>query len=211
MRVSGKLVPDMLKPAPVTVAALMVTGAVPVDIRVTDCGVAAVFTVTLPKARLPVLRRKAAAGAGAEPEAFSSRAKVLESVPIVAVKVAGCMVVTDAMVAEKAARVALAGTVTVAGRVTAASLLERPTLSPPFPVAALRLTVQISVPGPVIEPLPQESALSVPGAMGADVPVPLRMITADGLVAELLTKVSCPVTALAAEGSNPTFKVAVCP
>jgi hypothetical protein len=135
----------------------------------------------------------------------------LESVPEVAVKVVACVVVTDAIFAEKAALMALAGTVTVAGRVTAASLLDRLTLSPPLPAAALRVTVQTSVPEPVIELLAQESALTVPGAIGATVPVPLRLITADGLVAELLTKVSCPVTALAAEGSKPTFRVAVCP
>ena len=142
---------------------------------------------------------------------MSSRAKVLESVPEVAVKVVACVVVTDAIVAEKAALVALAGTVTVAGRVTAALLLERLKFSPPLPAGALRVTVQASEPEPVIEPLAQESALSVPGTTGAAVPVPLRLITADGLVAELLTKVSCPVTALAAEGSKPTFRVAVCP
>ena len=135
----------------------------------------------------------------------------MESVPVVAVKVVACVVVTDAMVAEKAALVALAGTVTVAGRVTAASLLLRLTLCPPLPAAALRVTVQASVPEPVIEPLAQESALNVLGAAGAAVPVPLRLITAVGLAAELLTKVSCPVTALAAEGSKPTFRVAVCP
>ena len=128
-----------------------------------------------------------------------------------AVKIVACAVVTDAMAAEKATLVALAGTVTVAGSVTAASLLERLTLCPPLPAAALRVTVQKSVPEPVIELLAQESALSVLGASGAAVPVPLRLITADGLVAELLTKVSCPVTALAAEGSKPTFRVAVCP
>ena len=55
LRVSGKLAPDMLNPAPVTVAALMVSGAVPEEVNVTDSGVAGVFTVTLPKARLVVL------------------------------------------------------------------------------------------------------------------------------------------------------------
>jgi hypothetical protein len=135
----------------------------------------------------------------------------LESVPEVAVKVVACVVVTDAMVAEKAALEALAGTVTVAGKVTAASLLERLTFNPPLPAAALSVTVQASVPEPVIELLAQESALSVPGTIGADVPVPLRLITADGLVAELLVRVSWPVTALATEGSKPTFRVAVCP
>ena len=53
--VNGELIPDTLKPAPVTVAALMVSGAVPEEVRVTDC-VVVVFTVTLPKFRLVVLR-----------------------------------------------------------------------------------------------------------------------------------------------------------
>jgi hypothetical protein len=117
-------------------------------------------------------------------------------------------VVTEEIVAEKSALVALAGTVTVAGRVTAGLLLERLTLSPPLPAAALRFTVQASVPERVIEPLEQESALNVPGTT---VPVPLRLITADGFVEELLARVSAPVTAPAAEGSKLTVSVAVCP
>jgi uncharacterized protein (UPF0212 family) len=44
----------MLKPDPVTVAALMVTAAVPVDDRVRVC-VVGVFTFTLPKPMLPAL------------------------------------------------------------------------------------------------------------------------------------------------------------
>jgi len=44
----------MLKPAPVIVAEFTVTGDVPVDVSVNDC-VVAVFTVTLPKLRLPAL------------------------------------------------------------------------------------------------------------------------------------------------------------
>jgi hypothetical protein len=43
-----------VKPAPVIVAELIVTGAVPVDVNVSDC-VVAVFTVTLPKLRLAAL------------------------------------------------------------------------------------------------------------------------------------------------------------
>jgi hypothetical protein len=202
LRVSGKLAPDMLKPAPVSAPALMVSGAVPEEVRVTDSGVARVCTVTLPKARLLVLRLSSGV------EAFSSTAKVLETVPEVAVKVAACAVATEAMVAEKAALVALAGTVTVAGSVTAASLLERLTFSPPLPAAALRVTVQASVPEPVIEPLEQESALSVPGTT---VPVPLRLITADGFVEELLVRVRAPLAAPAAKGSKWTVSVAVCP
>jgi hypothetical protein len=202
LRVSGKLAPNILKPAPVSVPALMVSGAVPVEVRVTDCGVAAVFTVTLPKPRLLELRLKVGG------LALNARAKVFEAVPAVAVRVAVCAVVTEAIVAEKATPVEFAGTVTVAGKVTEVSLLERLTLSPPLPAAALRVTVQASVPAPVIEPLVQENALSVPGAA---VPVPPRLITADGLVVELLVRVIAPVAAPAVVGSNLTVSVADCP
>ena len=199
MRVSGKFTPDILNPVPVSVPALMMSGAGPEDVRMTDL-VAAVFSVTLLKTRLLVLRLNA------EVLALRARGKVLETVPAVAVRVAVCAVVTEATATEKATPVELAGTLTVAGRVTAASLLERLTLSPPLPAAVLRVTVQASVPAPVIEPLVQERALSVPGTT---VPVPLRLITAVGLVVELLVRVSAPLTAPAAEGSKLTVSVAV--
>jgi len=53
-RVTGKLPPTMVKPAPVIAAEFTVTGDVPVDVNVNDC-VVAVFTVTLPKLRLAAL------------------------------------------------------------------------------------------------------------------------------------------------------------
>ena len=52
--VTGKLPPTIEKPAPVIAAELTVTGAVPVDVRVSDC-VVDVFTVTPPKLRLAAL------------------------------------------------------------------------------------------------------------------------------------------------------------
>jgi hypothetical protein len=52
--VTGTLPLTIVKPAPVMVAELTVTGAVPVDVNVNDC-VVAVFTVTLPKLRLAAL------------------------------------------------------------------------------------------------------------------------------------------------------------
>jgi hypothetical protein len=55
LRVSGKFIPDILNPAPVSVPALMMSGAVPEEVRITDL-VAAVFTVTLPKAKVLALR-----------------------------------------------------------------------------------------------------------------------------------------------------------
>jgi hypothetical protein len=51
---SGNVTPDSVKPVPLNVAELTVTGAVPVEAKVTDC-VDADPTVTLPNARLPVL------------------------------------------------------------------------------------------------------------------------------------------------------------
>ena len=51
----GNAIPETVKPVPVSVAPLIVTGAAPVEIKVRDCGGAAVFTKTLPKATLPAL------------------------------------------------------------------------------------------------------------------------------------------------------------
>jgi hypothetical protein len=42
--VTGKVAPEVVKPAPVMEALLIVTGALPVDVSVIDCGAAAVFT-----------------------------------------------------------------------------------------------------------------------------------------------------------------------
>jgi hypothetical protein len=50
-KVAGNVAPDTVKPPPLAVAELMVTGAVPVDVSVTG-SVEAVFTVTLPNAKL---------------------------------------------------------------------------------------------------------------------------------------------------------------
>jgi hypothetical protein len=44
-------------------------------------------------------------------------------------------------------------------------LLARLTLKPPLPAAAVNVTVQLSLPGPVIDALLQESALNAPSAV----------------------------------------------
>ena len=54
----------MVKPAPVIDAELIVTGEVPVDVSVNDC-VVAVFTVTLPKLKVPALNVNCGLGAAA--------------------------------------------------------------------------------------------------------------------------------------------------
>jgi hypothetical protein len=91
--------------------------------------------------------------------------------------------VTDATVAVNPALVAFDGMVTEAGKVTALLLLERLTLNPLFGAAELIVTVQASVPEPVIEALLQDNELRV--GVGA-VPVPFRLITVEGLDEELL-------------------------
>jgi hypothetical protein len=161
---------------PVSAAELTVTGDAPVEVNVTG-SVVGVFTVTLPNARLVGLIVNVAAAA------FNCRAKVLETLPALAVSVTACADVTDDTVAVNPALLALAGTVTVAGTVTAALLLARLTLKPPLPAAAVSVTVQLSLPDPVIDALLQVSALNVPAPA---VPVPVRLITAVPLVDELL-------------------------
>ena len=179
MSVNGKFTPDRLKPAPVSIPALMVSGAVPEEVRVTDSGVAAVFTATLPNAMLLVLRLRLGVAVTGGILGCNSTAKVFETLFVVAVRVAVCVLVTGAVVAEKATLVALAGTVTVAGRATAGLLLERLTLSPPTPAAALRFTVQELEPPAGIAELVQANAVSMPVPLNETVdPHPDRNKTA---------------------------------
>ena len=77
--VTGKVAPEIAKPAPVTATALTVTGAVPVEVKVTGCGVAVVFTTTLPNAKLVALILSASIAA------FSCRGKLLNTLPALAV------------------------------------------------------------------------------------------------------------------------------
>ena len=195
-RVRGKVAPETVKPVPATVAALTVTAAVPVEDRVNVC-VAAVFTFTLPKDKLdePTLR--------VGTEAPSDRAKVFDTLPALAVRVAVCAVLTEETVAVKVAVVAPAATVTEVGTVTAELLLARLTAKPPVGAAAFRVTVQLSVPDPVNEPLVQLSPLST------GTPVPLRVTTVEVPPEELLVRVSEPEMAPATVGSNCTVSVVV--
>ena len=80
--------------------------------------------------------------------------------PEEAVRVAVCAELTAAMVAVKLAVVAPAATVTDEGTVTALLLLDRFTACPPVAAAALSVTVQVSVPAPVTDPLVQLRALN---------------------------------------------------
>jgi hypothetical protein len=77
-----------------------------------------------------------------------------------AVRVAVPEAVIAAIVAVKVAVVAFAGTETDAGTVTTGLLLASPTLNPPAGAAAESVTVQASVPAPVIVLAAQDRLLS---------------------------------------------------
>ena len=113
--------------------------------------------------------------------------------------------VTDVTVAVNPEVVAPAGTVTEDGTVTALLLLARFIAKPPLAAAAFSVTMQLSVPAPVIEPLAQLRLLK----SGSPVPVPLRLIAADGPLDELLLSISRPVAAPTTVGLNCTANVAV--
>ncbi len=133
-------------------------------------------------------------------------AKVLETLPAVAVSVAVCAELTAETVAVKVALEAPAGTKTVAGTETGVSLLERPTLNPPSGATPLNATVHVSVPDPVIEALLQENEVSV-GVAAA--PLPLRFTTVELPDDELLSTVIWPVAAPRVRGLKSTMSLAV--
>jgi hypothetical protein len=194
--VSGKVAPDTVNPVPLTVAELIVSAAVPLEVSVRDC-VDGEFTDTFPNAMLLALRLSVGV------PGFNCKANFAEALPALAVSVAVCVVLTADIVAENAALVAPAATVAVVGTVTAELLLARLTANPPLGAAPFSVTVQLSVPAPVIEELEQESELSV--AM----PVPLRATLAVPPEEALLEIVSDPVAAPARVGSNCAVSVAV--
>jgi hypothetical protein len=189
LRVTGRSSLEIENPLPASVSALTITAAVPDEVKVSDC-VVAVFTFTLPKARLEVLRLRAGT------EAPNCKGKVCATPPRLAVIVEACTVVTGEILAVKSALLAPAGTVTEAGTTTALLLLARFTPRPPLAAAAFSVTVQLSEPAPVIELLVQVSWLSI------GTPVPLRLTAVDVPVEELVVIVNWPVTVPDAVGLN---------
>jgi len=151
----------------------------------------------LPKATLVALTLSVGAAA------LSCRAKDALAPPALAVNVAVWAVLTDATVAWKLALEAPADTVTVAGTTTALSLLARLTVNPPVVAAAFSVTVQVSVPPPLMELLLQLKALST------GTPVPVNVTRDEVPVEELLVMVNCPVFAPVDVGSNWMLRVAV--
>jgi hypothetical protein len=164
-----------------------VTAAVPLEVSVTLC-VVGEFTTTPPNEMLVAFRLSAGV------PAFSCRESVLEVLPVVAVNVTDCALLTEPTFAVNVAFVDVAGTVTEAGSVTALLLLARDTFRPPVGAVPDRVSVHASARDPVIEVLLQDIALTVGVRV---VPVPLRLTVAVGAVLEI---VNCPVTELAVVG-----------
>ena len=194
--VNGKLAPEIENPAPLTVSALIVTAAVPVEVRVTVC-VVAEFTFMLPNATVEALTLRVGVLAP------NCNAKVFALPPALAVSVTLCDVLTEFTVAVNPTLVCPAGILIETGTVTAGLLLVRPTVNPPLAAAAFNVAVQLSVPAPVMEPLLQVS----PARTGT--PVPLSAMVVVVPVNELLVNVSEPDAVPAAVGSNCTVNVAV--
>ena len=86
---------------------------------------------------------------------------MLTAPPEEAVSVADCDVLTAETVAAKLTLEAPAGTTTDDGTATAVELLDRLTDCPLPPAAAFSVTVQLSLPAPLIVPLVQLRALRV--------------------------------------------------
>jgi hypothetical protein len=93
-------------------------------------------------------------------------------------------VLTEETVAVNVVVVEPAATVTEVGTATDELLLARLTAKPPVSAAAFRVTVQLSVPDPVNDPLVQLSALSI------GTPVPLRLTMVEVPLEELLVSIS---------------------
>lgn len=185
--VAGRLVGEAEKPLPVTVTEFTVTGPVPLDVNVTVC-VVGLFTTTLPNETVVAFRLNAGEAA------FSCSETVFEVLPVVAVIVADCALLTEATFAVNDALVAVAGTVTEPGSVTEPLLLASPTLTPPVGADPDKLTEHESASEPVIDVLLQETELTV-GVTA--VPVPLRFTVAVGASLEID---NCPDTEFAVVG-----------
>lgn len=187
--VAGRLTGETEKPAPLTPMELTVTAVVPLEVSVTVCVVGVLIT-TEPNGMLVAFALRA------EAAAFSCSATVFEMLPVLAVRLAVCVVLTEETAALKLAPVAVAGIVTDAGTTTALLLLARATVTPPVGAEPVSVTLQESLNAPVIDSLLQLTELTVGVVV---LPVPLSATETDGA---LLWIESCPVTELDVVGLN---------
>jgi hypothetical protein len=188
----------MLKSAPVTAAALIVTGPVPVELRVITC-VAGVFSDTLPKATLATLMLRVGTGTS------NCTVKLCVTDPAFALRVAFWAVLTGVTLAVNCTLVVLACTSAALDTGTAALSLDRPTLNPAAGAGALIIAVHNSAPVPVIVALLQLKPVSAGGVCAA-APVPVRLTTV-ALVEALVVIATCPVASPTTSGPKLTLKL----
>jgi hypothetical protein len=206
VKVIGNVPAASVKPAPLTVAPLMVTGAVPVELRVIDW-VVGVFTPALAKVMLDEVRLSAGAGT------FNWMANVSVTPPALAVSVAVCALATGVAYALNWTLDRFALTNPAGDTVTAALLLDKATLRPAAGAGPLMVAVQRSVAVPPIEALVQDRPLNcgvVAAAAASAAPVPARAICVGEVEASLLM-LSCPVSCPAEDGTKLTLTLSVPP
>ncbi len=126
---------------------------------------------------------------------------VLETVPCVALSVTVCEEATLDTLAVKLALVAPGGTDNETGTLTALLLLDRLTVMPPLVAGALNVTLQLSVPDPIIDELAQLSPANE--AVEEEAPRPCSFTIPPTLTLELVTPftLNCPVESVAEPGS----------
>jgi hydrogenase/urease accessory protein HupE len=207
--VIGNVAPDTVNPVPVNAAELMVTGAVPVEVKVTGC-VDAVLTVTLPNVREAALVVSCGIGA-AVPVPLRLTTAVLPVDELL--WIVSCPSAAPVTVGSKCA---FSVTDWLGFSATGKAA---PEIVKPVPVTAADLMVsgavpvEVSVTGfvdavfTVTLPKVRLAVLIVNCGLGAAVPVPLRLTTAVLPTGESLWIFRCPAAAPVAVGSNRTFSV----
>jgi hypothetical protein len=148
------VIPDIVKPAPVNVAEVIVKGRVPEEVRIMDWTWGD-FITTSPNVNAVPFKLNV----GTAATRFNEKAA--EALSPLAVTLTVCAAVTAETVAENPTLEELAGTVTIDGTVTAELLLARLRSTPPLPAGPFSVTVQESVAAPVIEEVAQVSELTV--------------------------------------------------
>ena len=152
-------------------------------------------------------------GAMVEEDPLSLMDVILVVDPCEAVRVTLCDVLTAATVAVNGALFAPEGTVTDPGTAIALLLLARLTTNPVLGATAVKVTVQLSIPAPLIEVLEQRRPESE--AVPEFDPFPCSLIVLDDfdVVLEVLmvVRLTVPVESTAVLGSYWTFTDRLCP
>jgi hypothetical protein len=212
LSVTGKLLPMIVKPAPVIAAEFTVTGEVPVEVSVSDC-VVGEFTVTLPKfSRATLTDNCGLAAAVLVPLKVTAVVPPVEELLLIVISpLAGPVAVGSNWTCSVTDCVGLS----VNGKLL-------PMIVKPAPVIAAEFTVTGEVPdevsvsdcvvGEFTVTLPKFSRATLTDncGLGAAVLVPLKVTTVVALLDELLLIVISPLAGPVAVGSYWTCNVTAC-